>query len=410
MLLAVMDMVESEQISENEIYYSEPLLAAFTKRFEELRSESDRNNPHLPFFHLRTEGFWHHQINPGYRESYNQLATASSSGDINKYIRYSFLDDELFELIQNTVVRELLRSALSLNLEITTQIRGELLEVDGWDWLECEACVADYFAMLTKELQGAKYNKTEHRRGLLPMLNGRSNGSVEFKHQNISAVLVEMGFPYISGYKPAHNYQAQLREVVFAHLAAHQNVIDDVSASVEDIDGRYVSNWENVLDKELPERIAEILIPARKYIARKSNYAKQESLNRKLGESGEEFVIEFEKYRMRSAGREDLEKEIEWSSKEQGDGLGYDVRSFLIKDNVVMEKEHFIEVKTTNRGKYQPFFISQNEVSFSKDYSDQYSLFRVYDFKTKARLFELRGAVEKHVNLRAELYRASFNS
>ena len=33
----------------------------------------------------------------------------------------------------------------------------------------------------------------------MPRLNNRSHGSVELKYQNISAVLIEMGMPYVSG-------------------------------------------------------------------------------------------------------------------------------------------------------------------------------------------------------------------
>lgn len=58
-----------------------------------------------------------------------------------------------------------------------------------WSDEENDLIVADYFAMLVDDLAGRPYNKAEHRRALLPLLNERSEGSVEFKHQNISAVL-----------------------------------------------------------------------------------------------------------------------------------------------------------------------------------------------------------------------------
>jgi hypothetical protein len=73
---------------------------------------------------------------------------------------------------------------------------------NNWSQSEVEAAVEDYFNMLRFELSGLKYNKSEHRRALIELLNNRSGGSVELKHQNISAVLIEMGIPYIDGYKP----------------------------------------------------------------------------------------------------------------------------------------------------------------------------------------------------------------
>jgi hypothetical protein len=63
-----------------------------------------------------------------------------------------------------------------------------------WTIQEVSLIVADYFEMLQLELNHKDYNKTTHRKTLIPQLNNRSNGSVEFKHQNISAALINMGF------------------------------------------------------------------------------------------------------------------------------------------------------------------------------------------------------------------------
>ncbi len=413
MLLAVMDLIEADSISENVIEYNTILTGVFTKRFDELRGPQDRDNPHLPFFHLRSEGFWHHQVRPGQADQYAKLTTASGPGIIQQTISYAYLDDELFELLGNHVVRELLRTALYKNLEITTEARQQILEVDGWDWLECEACVADYFSMLFKELNGERYNKAEHRRALTNKLNSRSEGSIEFKHQNISAVLVEMGYPYIAGYKPRYNYQHQLKEVVLAHLAGHQDTIEAISETKEIQDTAstpYVTDWDKVLDPELPEGLAPIETPKRRFLARKTNYVEREARNRRLGEAGERFVLEFEKHRLERLGRSDLAKEVSWSSKEEGDGLGYDIRSFLIKDSGAIDEEHFIEVKTTNNGKELPFLITDNELAFSREHANHYSLYRVYEFRERARLFQLRGSIDDFVTLQPKLYRASFSN
>ncbi len=52
-----------------------------------------------------------------------------------------------------------------------------------WCQDECEAIVRDYFEMFRNEVVGATYSKTEHRRALQKLLNNRSEGSIEFKHQ-----------------------------------------------------------------------------------------------------------------------------------------------------------------------------------------------------------------------------------
>ena len=47
-----------------------------------------------------------------------------------------------------------------------------------WTDEENDLIVADYFAMLADDVCGRPYNKAEHRRGLLPLLNDRSEGPV----------------------------------------------------------------------------------------------------------------------------------------------------------------------------------------------------------------------------------------
>jgi hypothetical protein len=51
-----------------------------------------------------------------------------------------------------------------------------------WSREEVEGIVADYLQMLTMELAGQSFNKTQHRRCLQGKLNGRSDASIEFKH------------------------------------------------------------------------------------------------------------------------------------------------------------------------------------------------------------------------------------
>lgn len=65
----------------------------------------------------------------------------------------------------------------------------------GEDWKrdEVAAVVADYFAMMAADLAGQRVNKAEHNR-VLQARTGRSKGSIEFKHMNISAVLLKAEF------------------------------------------------------------------------------------------------------------------------------------------------------------------------------------------------------------------------
>ena len=134
------------------------------------------------------------------------------------------------------------------------------------------------------------------------------------------------------------------------------------------------------------------------------NYAEREARNRALGQRGEEFILAVEKARLAELGREDLAQDIEWTSKEKGDGAGYDIRSFEGKT----DEELFIEVKTTNSGMYQPFLISQNELLFSEMNIEHYALYRLFDFAHAPSLFSLKGRLTNHVQLEPRLYSAGF--
>lgn len=261
----------------------------------------------------------------------------------------------------------------------------------NWTIEEVTLIVRDYFDMLTQELAGQEYNKSEHRRNLQPLLNDRSEGSVEFKHQNISAVLIESGLPYIPGYKPRANYQQLLEETVKGYLAAHPEF--------EEIFNRFLSKEVtapvpvNILDSEV--EIPEITLRVNESTSgigyqTNRNYYKEELRNRRLGLLGEEFIISYEKEKLINSGKEILADKIEHISQTQGDSAGFDILSFNDSG-----KEKFIEVKTTQLGKESPFYFTRNELGFSKEKSNFYHLYRVFNFRKKPRFYQLNGALDE---------------
>jgi hypothetical protein len=405
MLLAVMDLIANKTIDNNRIFFDQNLRSSFSHNFNKYRTQTDRDNPHLPFFHLRSESFWYHQPKPGRAVAYQRLSTVSGPGELNNNVAYAYLDEPLFLLLHRPVVREYLKASLLENFNPDSQ-RTLLNLGDAWDWLECEAVVADYFAMMAFELRGERYNKSQHRRALQSKLINRSDSSIEFKHQNVSAIMIELGYPYISGYKPAFNYQQQLKDVILMRLTEDRQLLDkQVDSFIEQAPPQFNEFvWSDVLESAPERTILPAQAETREFTPRFYDFAEREIGNRRMGERGEEFALQFERNRLTLLNRNDLAKEVEWTSKERGDGAGYDIRSF----NPENEKELFIEVKTSNCGKCQPFYISENEVAFSKDYSEQYSLYRVFNFKRVPKLFMLPGDISRSVQLVANTYKAFF--
>lgn len=266
----------------------------------------------------------------------------------------------------------------------------------AWSQQEVEAVIADYFAMLSLELRREQYSKAEHRRNLNQLLNGRSDGAIERKHQNISAILIELGCPYISGYKPLGNYQALLYTAVAERLSSDAAFVEIVQQAVaqsatvptvEDLLSRLEQPPEPV-QQASPSPIPHVQPLERAYA--RINYLEREARNASLGRAGEEFILNFERARLIRAGREQLAEQVEHTAVTRGDGAGFDIRSFE-EDG----RDRLIEVKTTAYGKQVPFYVSQNEVAVSQHYRDQYHLYRVFRFRDDPRLYTLTGSLEQ---------------
>ncbi|PNB69782.1 HNH endonuclease [Pseudomonas sp. GW456-E7] len=90
-------------------------------------------------------------------------------------------------------------------------------EKSNGDWSEAEiqAAVDAYLSMLSREQNGQAINKAHENRVLREgALAGRTKGSVEFRMQNISTVMVELGREPIKGYKPAKNVGANVTKSI----------------------------------------------------------------------------------------------------------------------------------------------------------------------------------------------------
>lgn len=102
---------------------------------------------------------------------------------------------------------------------------------ETWTDADNDEIVADYFAMLSDDVAGRPYSKAAHNRDLQQRI-GRGRGSIEFKHQNISAVLMGLGETWITGYKPAVNFQDSLVKATRTASARNSGVGFDAMMSL----------------------------------------------------------------------------------------------------------------------------------------------------------------------------------
>ncbi len=276
------------------------------------------------------------------------------------------------------------------------------------DWTKDEVrdIVEDYFQMLGAEIGNIRYNKSEHRRVLSHSLNNRSEGSIEFKHQNISAALINMGLPFIKGYKPRFNYQKlAIEEEIIKYINKNKDLLENEfeyfsSEPVKSIQNNEI-DFTTIIDNELVESKVSDGKPTFRPL--KINYLEKEQNNRSLGEAGEELVIRYEKWRLIKAGKESLSDRIEWVSKEQGDGAGFDILSKNINGS-----DRFIEVKTTKLSKDTPIYLTRTELSFASMRAKDFFLYRVFDFNTAPQMFIRNGNYESFCHLIGQTYKGYF--
>lgn len=273
-----------------------------------------------------------------------------------------------------------------------------------WTDVQNDAVVADYFAMLLDDVAGRPYSKAEHNRLLQAQIE-RGRGSIEYKHQNISAVLKGLGEIWIPGYKPAFNFQASLADAVVRWLerypdrlaSAARTTVHPASSEFRQDAMLWIGPPPTHSNAPPPDELEQMAVIARKY-----NVAERDARNRVLGRAGEERVIAHERASLVVAGRTDLAERVRWVSEIDGDGAGYDIKSFDAEG-----RDRLIEVKTTNGWDRTPFHITRNELSVAEEHRDEWLLVRLWNFARGPTAFELRPPLEAHVSLMATSYQAS---
>ncbi len=273
------------------------------------------------------------------------------------------------------------------------------------DWTREEVIliVQDYFDMFRMELDHLPYNKAAHRRKLAPLLNNRDK-AIEFKHQNISAVLAEMGQPYIWGYKPLPGYQQLLADEVAILLETNKSFFEKEFQRFVDESIALLAkkiNFERIVDKAPTKKKRIEKSPSFRPI--KINYLEQEQNNRNLGESGEQLVLDYERWNLTKAGKEKLANAVEWVSKDKGDGTGFDILSKHLNG-----KDKFIEVKTTKLQKETPIYFSRNEWKFAVIKDKDFFLYRVFNFKHNPQFFIKRGSYESFCDMQPQSFKGYF--
>ena len=115
LLLSVIEQFERSKISHNQIYLTPDLIATFLKYWSNLVTSDHHSDISLPFFHLAGKKkikFWHLMPNPGFEAVIASGTKIKGLSALRNTVKYAYLDDELYECLQDTSSRLRLSEAL----------------------------------------------------------------------------------------------------------------------------------------------------------------------------------------------------------------------------------------------------------------------------------------------------------
>lgn len=189
-----------------------------------------------------------------------------------------------------------------------------------------------------------------------------------------------------------------LRQATIEFIGKYEFLYDEAIIAVQANQSELLHNKLFISDQD---QLVEFPIPIKAFddMPKKNysfngvvvDYDTENKYAKTIGDGGEKLVIAREKRILNENGHADLAEKV----RKVKDGEGYDILSFDIN-----RCEKYIEVKTTTGINTRPFIMTDNEWEFMRQYSDQYHLYRIYDYDKKtnrARLFCISGNIEQKV-------------
>lgn len=134
LLLAITDMIASGLLTDGRVYFNDELRRRFAFYFNLVRGPADSCRPHIPFFHLRTVGWWSLRPKIGREISFAELKTCRSKRDIVDNVDCAFISDDVFSLLCDQPARATIRKTIAEVLGLP-QVARVFYEKGNCDWV-----------------------------------------------------------------------------------------------------------------------------------------------------------------------------------------------------------------------------------------------------------------------------------
>ncbi len=143
LLLSIIELISQGEIRRNQVPLSAELIATFLKLWSHLEPVR-KPDIGLPFYHLTSDGFWHYQMKLGFESLIAAKIKIRTPSTIRQTVEYAYLDDELWEILQNFEPRSVLTHVLINSwfsdacggLRLRTQDIEQLLQVNAFAELQ----------------------------------------------------------------------------------------------------------------------------------------------------------------------------------------------------------------------------------------------------------------------------------
>lgn len=113
LLLSIIDCIQQNEITENKVYISPELVAQFKDNWHRLVfNPKFTSNFALPFYHLKSEGFWFLRTKLGREILLTSSHSIKSFAQLKEVVDHAYFSEDLFQFLSNQHTRNILKHAL----------------------------------------------------------------------------------------------------------------------------------------------------------------------------------------------------------------------------------------------------------------------------------------------------------
>ncbi|MCG8436311.1 MAG: DUF3883 domain-containing protein [Gammaproteobacteria bacterium] len=252
------------------------------------------------------------------------------------------------------------------------------------------ALVTSYFEILQKDITDQVSKKMQIAKENEEKLQSITDEERKQYYQQISALLMEIGMPFLDEYRPINGSSSAL-ELALKHfleknlkaISAMRKVSMHNDKAVPDELEDSKMHWV-APPKPLDYRING-MPKALAALHADFDFRAHEYQDTSLYKDAVKFAFAYEKRRLQEVGMKNAASEIERVDDALRELTGYDIASYNDDGS-----ERHILVKPTYYGLYFPFYLTTAELEFAKQSKGDLFIYRIVNFATTRKLFVMR--------------------